>query len=95
MPNATDRKPAAISRRRSMLELAALAGTAGILGTGLAPRQAQAATKVAQKTVAYQTTPKGKLRCDTCLQWQSPSSCKVVEGTISPTGWCSIYAPKA
>jgi len=23
-----------------------------------------------------------------------PAACKVVEGKISPKGWCAVYAPK-
>ncbi len=95
MPALVPSPTAALSRRRSVLTFAALAGAAGIVGTGLAPGAVAAATKVAQKTVAYRSSPNGKLRCDLCTQWQAPASCKVVEGTISPSGWCSLYAAKA
>ncbi len=67
----------------------ALLGTAGLAGS------ASASSKMAQSAVSYQQTPKGKSRCDACTQWQAPSSCKVVNGVISPTGWCTIFAPKA
>jgi hypothetical protein len=36
----------------------------------------------------------GDQRCDGCLQWEPPDSCKVVEGKISPRGWCALYAPR-
>ena len=26
--------------------------------------------------------------------WQPPAACKVVEGVISPAGWCTLYAAK-
>ena len=55
---------------------------------------AEAATKVSQKLVSYQPNPQGKARCDGCTQWQGPASCKLVTGVISPSGWCSLYAPK-
>jgi hypothetical protein len=32
--------------------------------------------------------------CDNCSQFEPPSSCKVVDGTISPTGWCKVYVRK-
>jgi hypothetical protein len=86
--------PEEISRRR-MLTIAAGAagmsiGTATIVGT---PAQAQAA-KVSQKAVKYQDTPKGEQHCDNCLHFEAPSSCKLVDGAISPQGWCMIYAKK-
>jgi hypothetical protein len=51
-------------------------------------------TKLPQKAVAYQPTPKGKSRCDGCIQWEPPHGCKVVAGVIDPAGWCSVFAPK-
>ncbi|MBA7648397.1 hypothetical protein ES703_56183 [subsurface metagenome] len=32
-------------------------------------------------------------KCKKCLAWQPPSSCKWVEGKISPNGWCAIWIP--
>jgi hypothetical protein len=26
--------------------------------------------------------------------FEAPNSCKTVEGTISPEGWCMVYAKK-
>ncbi|GAA0308621.1 hypothetical protein GCM10009087_18310 [Sphingomonas oligophenolica] len=52
-----------------------------------------ASGKVAKKAVQYQDSPKGKSRCDNCRQWQAPAACKLVDGPISPAGWCMIYAP--
>jgi high potential iron-sulfur protein len=80
--------------RRSLLRNAAFAaGGVAILGTVTANR---AEAKATQASVAYQDTPKGAQRCDNCSLFQSPSSCKVVEGdNISPAGWCKVYAKKA
>ena len=52
------------------------------------------AAKVSQKIVKYQDTPKGELRCDNCALFEAPSSCKTVDGTIAPQGWCAVYAKK-
>jgi hypothetical protein len=30
--------------------------------------------------------------CATCTLFAAPRSCKVVEGDISPNGWCKSYA---
>jgi hypothetical protein len=83
-----------ISRRR-VLTIAAGAAGASVTGAAVigASTPAQAA-KVAQKIVKYQDTPKGEQRCDNCLQFEAPSSCKTVDGTVSPEGWCMVYAKK-
>ena len=81
--------------RRSLLRNVTLAagGAAVLLGRHGRPRR-RGRTKVAQKAVAYQDTPKGPQRCDNCTYFEPPSSCKVVAGTISPAGWCQLYAKK-
>ena len=83
--------------RRSVLWGAVLAlGGGALVGVGLSPARVEAQTpKRTQKVVQYKTTPKGRSRCDNCSQWQAPSSCKIVQGTIAPAGWCSAYAPKS
>lgn len=69
---------------------------AAISGFGVATIFAVAAKdafagKMAQKSVSYQSTPKGPLRCDNCKLWEAPNACKSVEGVIAPSGWCTIY----
>jgi len=79
----------AVGRRvvlRGALALAVLAGAAGSV-------EAQQ-KKATQKMVQYQQKPKGTQECDGCLHFEPPHSCKMVEGTINPKGWCSLFAPK-
>jgi hypothetical protein len=57
--------------------------------------QAAAQQKVSQELAKYQATPKDKQRCDGCASFQAPNACKVVEGDISPSGWCQLFVPKA
>jgi hypothetical protein len=82
--------------RRQVLTIAAgaagasVAGAAAVIGTSTS---AQAA-KVSQKIVKYQDTPKGEQRCDNCVQFEAPSSCKTVDGTVAAQGWCTVYAKK-
>jgi len=78
--------------RRSILRNLALTAAAMLGTTASGIRAAVAQTKVSQKLVGYQDTPKGTQRCDNCMYFVAPSSCKVVEGTIEPTGWCQLYA---
>ncbi len=78
-----------ISRRRALI-----AGGGVLLGAGLlAVSTAAAGTKMAQSAVGYREKPQGNARCDGCTQWQAPAACKIVAGTISPSGWCTLYAP--
>lgn len=57
---------------------------------------AAAANKVKKEAVQYQKQPKGDQRCGLCLHFQPESnSCKLVEGQISPNGWCILWAKKA
>lgn len=78
--------------RRSFLGAAAISGGA-LFGVGLIGAS-PAAAKLPQSAARYQGTPKGKARCDNCTLWEPPSSCKLVAGTISPSGWCSLYRLK-
>lgn len=54
------------------------------------------AKKVSQASVKYQTHPNGEQKCGNCVNFIAESStCKVVEGKISPEGWCVMWAKKA
>ena len=60
------------------------------------PATAPAAAKVSQASVQYQTQPKGEQKCSGCLHFIAESNtCKLVEGQISPDGWCTLWAQKA
>lgn len=55
-----------------------------------------AAAKVSKASVQYQTEPKGDQKCSGCLNFIAESNtCKLVEGDISPNGWCQLWAKKA
>lgn len=52
--------------------------------------------KVPKTNVQYQAEPKGEQKCSTCLHFIAESNtCKLVEGDISPNGWCSVWVGKA
>jgi len=71
--------------------------TAGLALTAVAvtlPREAHAQSKVAKAMVQYQDAPNKGHQCSGCSNFVAPGSCKVVSGTISPHGWCSIWTPK-
>jgi hypothetical protein len=72
----------------------ALAATAVAIGSGLLASRAGAATsKLSPRDIGYQDTPKGRQRCDLCVNWQPPNACKMVAGSINPSGWCGLFAP--
>ena len=56
--------------------------------------QASARQKISQADAKYQGTPKDDQRCDGCISFQPPSACKFVQGNISSSGWCQLFAPK-
>jgi hypothetical protein len=88
-----------LSRRR-LLQNGMVAAAAGIAATTLLrPSSAQAATKASKATLMYRDTPNGKDSCATCLHYTPGKSaaangtCDVVDGSISPHGWCAAFAP--
>ena len=51
------------------------------------------ADKLSQRDVQYQATPRS---CGVCLNFISgANACKVVEGRISPEGWCAVWVARA
>jgi len=77
--------------RRSLLKRVAL-----LLGAAAIPvgKHAVAAGTAPQAAVKYQDKPQGDQQCDNCIHFEAPSACKIVEGTVSPKGWCAVWAKK-
>lgn len=76
---------------------AGAAGTAFARAQPASGRQASgrvAQTKIAKAALMYQDHPNGTAKCSTCAQFVPPDQCKIVEGPISPDGWCAAFAPK-
>jgi hypothetical protein len=74
-----------------------LTGTAlalGAVAAATAVTCASAQQKVSQADAKYQATPKDGQQCDGCVQFQAPNACKLVDGNIAATGWCSLFAAK-
>ena len=60
------------------------------------PAAPPATAKVSQASVQYQTQPKGEQKCSVCMHFIAESNtCKLVDGQISPEGWCSLWSKKA
>jgi hypothetical protein len=89
-----NRKATEVSRRNLLRSATIMAGGAAVLATAMTATSAQA-DKMSQIAAAYQPSPKGGAQCDGCALFQGPSSCQLVDGTISPTGWCKFFAKKS
>ena len=76
--------------RRSMLRSAALLA-GGTLAAAVIQVKPAYAQKAGKEAVKYQDSPKDGQKCSDCLYFQAPGSCAVGDGTISPTGWGSLY----
>jgi hypothetical protein len=78
--------------RRTVLKQAIFLSSvaAGIVATR--PAYAQKASQAAMK---YQDKPNGTSECDNCQHFQPPKSCAIVEGDISPKGWCIAWVKKS
>ena len=66
----------------------------GAVATMAAATRVAAQQKISQADAKYQPQPKGQQRCDNCVNFQAPNACKFVQGDISPSGWCQLYAAK-
>ena len=84
--------------RRIMLKNAAI--VAGLAAAPWAARPARAQAKATKQAMQYQEQPKNSQKCDDCIQFipgqkqGATGSCKVVEGPISPNGWCAASVKK-
>jgi nitrous oxide reductase len=85
--------------RRQLLKSSVLAVGAAMVGIGATKRAlAQPAAKAAKSAFQYQDKPKAGKKCANCSLYipGAKGQCKVIEGDISPEGWCLAYveAPK-
>jgi hypothetical protein len=50
--------------------------------------------KIKKPDAKYQDKPNGQQCCEICLNFQPPSTCKIVQGPITVHGWCQFFAAK-
>ena len=46
---------------------------------------------VSKGDAQYQAVPRGMFSCAVCSLFVKPRGCKVVQGDISPSGWCKYF----
>ncbi|MBV9233204.1 MAG: twin-arginine translocation signal domain-containing protein [Candidatus Eremiobacteraeota bacterium] len=82
--------------RRTFLGGMAVAAFAGTIAS-----PALAETKASQASMRYQNTPNGSMHCSLCRFFipgrdaEANGSCQLVEGSISPNGYCIAFAAKS
>jgi High potential iron-sulfur protein len=82
--------------RRSFVEAAVVVPSLAML---LASRAA-ADEKASQASMHYQGSPNGDKQCSKCQFFlanqdaQANGTCRIVDGAISPHGYCMAFAPK-
>jgi hypothetical protein len=69
-------------------------GASLALASGALCLQAAAQAKMSKVQAKYQDQPKEGQRCDGCMHFARPDGCKLVEGKVSASGWCILYAAK-
>jgi hypothetical protein len=52
---------------------------------------AQVGPKMTRVAAKYQEMPRDGLSCEACTFFRRPASCQVVEGAVSPNGWCQLF----
>lgn len=85
-----------LSRQEALkaIALPALAAAFGLAAGSVAD------AKSSKATVKYQNKPKGSAKCSGCkffIPGKSATAqghCQVVDGSISPNGWCVAYTKK-
>jgi hypothetical protein len=86
------KSPRGVSRR-AVLEkcISALV----LASTGMLATYATAAQgKASKATARYRGRPNSGRRCGQCVHYRFPLSCELVQGPISPFGWCRFFEPK-
>ena len=91
-------KDTRVSRRLWLTQAALITAAAGM--PPLAPSTSSAQGKASKSVVHYRDYPKGMQMCGMCKFFEGggmmgrgmmSGDCEVVEGRISPMGWCDLY----
>ena len=88
-----------VSRRGFLKGSALLASIAVVSATGVMTREAVAG--VPKAAMQYVDHPNGSMECSNCIQFipgpsaKADGKCKIVDGAISPHGYCNAYSAKS
>lgn len=81
--------------RRALIRTGVVSASLVVVAPSLLGAEAHAQQKSAKAQVQYQDSPKDGKKCADCAHFVQPSSCKLVEGTVSPQGWCAQFTVKS
>ena len=81
-----------LQRRRLLQSAMVMAGAT--LTAGIGVKNSLAQQKASKEAMKYQDKPNGAQQCSNCAQFIPPNGCKVVDGTISPQGYCIAWVKK-
>jgi High potential iron-sulfur protein len=86
----------------SLARIVFLRGIVVLPAAGLLPQEALAdASKASQSSMHYQSTPNDGKHCSLCQFFipgqdaTSNGTCQVVDGSISPNGYCVAFSAKS
>lgn len=80
--------------RRAFMQGTAFLATATLAGALAGRTRAQ--EKMSQEQAQYQDSPKDGQKCAGCRHFiQTEGACRLVEGSISPNGWCTLWTASA
>lgn len=80
--------------RRAILKGAALLASTTVIAGLLGSKEALA-QKASKASMQYQDKPNGDKQCSNCAQFVPANSCQIVEGIISPQGFCISWQKKS
>ena len=89
--------PKNLSRKEALSSLIVLPVLAALVASSTATAQA----KGSKSQFKYQDKPNGKQKCSDCALFVPGKSttdkgtCKLVDGAISPSGWCTAFSAKS
>jgi hypothetical protein len=83
------------SSRRAFIKTMGGVAAAATCGSAVAAKaedyKPQDQKKLTQAAARYQDRPKENESCASCPYFTLPGGCVLVEGEISPIGWCPMY----
>jgi hypothetical protein len=85
-----------LTRRTFLGSVLVLPALSGLLATGAAADS----SKASQASMHYQTSPNGTNHCSLCKFFvpgsdpKSNGTCQIVDGSISPNGYCMAFNAK-
>ncbi|MBI1398215.1 MAG: twin-arginine translocation signal domain-containing protein [Betaproteobacteria bacterium] len=82
--------------RRRFLGRCAVAASAAMAGTVAAverPKPKDALRRRTREEVGYRDEPYLGRSCAKCVLYQGHGECVILEGPVSPNGWCTQWVP--